>query len=80
MKKYLMYRIDVVPLLNAEEEAIGSADPEFVKFVAQWDTAFGLAMCGDHNLSEMREEVLQGICKDNPKVREAIEQFRRENQ
>jgi len=78
--KYSIYRVDVVDLLNAKEEAVRVADPKLLSIIGQWDIAFSLAMCGDLSLSEMREEVLQGICKDNVHIREAIEQFRRENQ
>lgn len=50
------------------------------KQVAQWETAFALAACPDFNYSEMREEVLQKICSENPEIKALIEKFRRENQ
>lgn len=48
--------------------------------VVQCETAYALAACPIFNLSEMREEVLQKICSENPEIRAEIEKFRRENQ
>jgi hypothetical protein len=48
--------------------------------VALYETVFALVHCPDHNLSEMREEVLQKICSENPEIREMVEKLRRENQ
>jgi len=48
--------------------------------VALYETVFALVLCPDPNLSEMREEVLQKICKEHPEIREMVEKFRRENQ
>jgi hypothetical protein len=47
---------------------------------AKFESAVALATCPDFNLSDMREEVLQSICKEDSAVKAVIEQFRRENQ
>lgn len=48
--------------------------------VAQWETAYALAACPDFVHSDMREEVLQRICSENPEIKAQIEKFRSENQ
>jgi len=48
--------------------------------VAQFATAEALAVSSDFEHSEMREEILQGICSENPDVKAQIQKFREENQ
>jgi hypothetical protein len=48
--------------------------------VAQFEAAYALAACPDFVHSDMREEVLQKICSENPEIKAQIEKFRSENQ
>lgn len=48
--------------------------------VALWENAYGLASCPNPHGSDVREEILQKICSENPEIKAQIEKFRSENQ
>jgi hypothetical protein len=48
--------------------------------VALLENAYGLASCPNPHGSDVREELLQKICSENPEIKAQIEKFRSENQ
>jgi ferredoxin-thioredoxin reductase catalytic subunit len=51
-----------------------------VEKVALLENAYGLASCPNPHNSDVREEILQRICSENPEIKAQIDKFRRENQ
>lgn len=44
------------------------------------ENAYALASCPNPHNADVREEILQKICSENPEIKAQVEKFRSENQ